>query len=180
MAATHTIETTELTEIVEPFAQLMGGPPVLPQESQMAALQEYYGASEHADFHQPDGYVPWARTNAYKLPGIILPFSLALGLHPSGPEDVNRDALAETFATYAAQTTLFIYEGGPNAERRVQRDRTTRVLSTAIMSAAVQPVHAYSQQKERIKKAVHSSQELGLLSRSQSRLLRHTVEFIRL
>jgi hypothetical protein len=177
MGATEITANDELRDIVRPFADLMDGPGgVLPGPGRLEHLQQYYGAEDHDDFHYPEGYVPWERDVNVKH-YMMLPYTLALGLHAVGPRELDGDATLQTYATYAAARPLALVYGGPGMQERVQRGRATSVLAAAIISAAVEPQSRFL--GDNAEKAIKFSRSEGLVSRGQARLLRSTAALVR-
>jgi hypothetical protein len=174
-----TVAGTELTDIVQPFAALMDGPGrVLPRLGSYMLLKEFYGASDHPDFHHPEGYEPWEMDVNIQR-NVALPFSLALGLHAAGPRQVNREATLETYEVYAAKRPLAVIETFfAGDQMRYQRRRATHALASAIVKAAVDPPTRLSYSRDRIEQAIAFSREENLLSRRQARLLGSTANLV--
>ncbi len=162
------VDTLVLTDILHPYAQLMQGPPILPSEDTMGQLRDYYHARDHEDFHQPDGYEPWG-AGIDKERYLILPFSLALGLHPYTSGSINNAALVETFDAYASQRSLF-RTVSPRAEQDSQRTRATAVLSAAILNAVVNPRTEFST-RSKVTRAIEVSEKSKLLTRKGAKIL---------
>jgi hypothetical protein len=170
---------TELTELVLPFAQLIDGPSWrMPTQTEYDGLRMYYDLPEHPDFVNSRG-----EGEAFSH-GKRLPFTLALGLHPTRTRQANPDALSETYSEYASQRPLFVIEsfaGNPDKTREAyQRDRTSRILANAIMYAGMNTNSPYSRLSiGQIEQAIEVSRDLGFLSRRAGKLLTRSMELTR-
>jgi hypothetical protein len=179
MKSPEAVASTELTDIVQPFAALMDGPGrVLPRQDTYDDLRDYYRAADHPDFHHPEGYEPW-KVDVNIQYNVALPFSLALGIHAAAAAKLNREATLETYAVYAAKRPLAVIETMfAGDQQRYQRRRATSALASAIVQASVNPPTRLSYSRERIEHAITFSRTEGLLSRGQARLLRDTAGMV--
>lgn len=152
----------DLGTIARPFANLLQYPQgPLPDQDQLRALQDYYSAHDHLDF----------RVSASDEPSelIELPFRLAFGFHPAGPQIFKTPAAVATYQEYRHPDNQY-------QEASLRKEMVGRIVATTILRAALQPTPPSSRTIEGV---VNLSRSYGWVTGRQAKLLVRTASFVR-
>ncbi len=151
-----------LDAIVRPFASLLLYPQgSLPDQDELHALQDYYSAHDHTDF----------KVSASDEPSELLelPFRLAFGLHPAGPQILK---IPEALVTYQE----YRHSSGQYYRILLRKEVVGRIIGTTILRAALQPVPPSNRM---IEGAVNLSCNYDWITGRQAKLLIRTAGFVR-